>query len=215
MRKLIQYAGVALLLATLGATLFASRAEAQNRGGFGFHGNGRGPGYMHRAGGFFAFAPYYPDYGSEIVEVPVPQIVQPPEPAPATPERKPGESLMLELQGDHWVRVTNYGQSQSEEPLGPPESKESGARRTQAAAEPSPELPSAVLVFRDGRQEEVRKYMIVGSTIYASADYWTSGSWTQKVQIADLNVPETLKLNRERGARFSLPSSPNEIMVRP
>jgi hypothetical protein len=72
-----------------------------------------------------------------------------------------------------------------------------------------------VLVFRDGHQEEVGKYTIMGSTIYISTDYWTSGSWTRKVQIAELDVPTTLKLNQERRTNFKLPSGPNEVMVRP
>jgi hypothetical protein len=76
-------------------------------------------------------------------------------------------------------------------------------------------LPSAVLVFRDGHKEEIGKYVIVSGTIYTSSDYWNSGSWTRKVQIADLDVPATLKLNQERGAKFALPSGPNEVMMRP
>jgi hypothetical protein len=72
-----------------------------------------------------------------------------------------------------------------------------------------------VLVFRDGHKEEIGKYTIMGATIYANADYWSSGSWTRQVQIIELDVPATLKLNRERGAKFSLPSGPNEVMIRP
>jgi len=30
-----------------------------------------------------------------------------------------------------------------------------------------------------------------------------------------LDVPATLKLNEDRGAKFSLPSGPNEVMFRP
>ena len=76
-------------------------------------------------------------------------------------------------------------------------------------------LPPAVLVFRDGHKQEIEKYTIVGATIYTNADYWSSGSWTREVQIVELDVPATLKLNRERGAKFSLPSGPNEVMIRP
>ena len=88
-------------------------------------------------------------------------------------------------------------------------------RRLTHAAKPPTELPPAVLVFRDGHQEEIGKYMITGATIYVSTDYWTSGSWTRKVQIAELDVPATLKLNQERGANFRLPSGPEEVIVRP
>ena len=77
------------------------------------------------------------------------------------------------------------------------------------------ELPPAVLVFHDGRREEVSEYTIMSGTIYSKADYWTTGSWTRKIQIADLDVPATLRLNQERGVKFVLPASPNEVVVRP
>jgi hypothetical protein len=72
-----------------------------------------------------------------------------------------------------------------------------------------------VLVFRDGRKEEVSSYTIMSGTIYSKADYWSSGSWTKKIQIADLDVPATLKLNQERGLKFELPAGPNEVVVSP
>jgi hypothetical protein len=128
--------------------------------------------------------------------------------------------VVLELQNDHWVRVTNFGQSQMDGQSGQPDSVRTAnsqavlARRTQAT-EPAPELPAAVLVFRDGHREEIGKYVVVGTTLYASADYWTSGSWTRKVQLRELDVPATLKLNEDRDAKFALPSGPNEVMVRP
>ena len=88
-----------------------------------------------------------------------------------------------------------------------------------SAAAPVPpaarELPPAVLVFRDGRTEEVSDYTIMSGTIYSKADYWSSGLWTRKIQIADLDVPATLKQNQERGLSFVLPSGPNEVVMRP
>jgi hypothetical protein len=135
----------------------------------------------------------------------------------------PAESLVLELQGDHWVRLTNYGQSQTGQILQRESQQASSqtsaslisAARQIPVSEPPSELPPAVLVFRDGHQEEIGKYVIAGTTIYTSADYWSSGSWTRKVQIAALDIPATLKVNRERGAKFSLPSGPHEVMLRP
>ena len=84
-----------------------------------------------------------------------------------------------------------------------------------SAVQPPRDLPPAVLVFHDGRKEEVSEYTIMSGTIYSKADYWTTGSWTRKIQIADLDVPATLKLNQERGANFSLPASANEVVIRP
>jgi hypothetical protein len=174
-----------------------------------------------------AYAPYfYPDYDSEpgIIEAPAPQLAeQPAQPASPGSGANPVESLVLELQGDHWVRITNYGQSQTDGQSGQQESERAPnlpsvpsaatPRRIQAAEPPS-KLPPAVLVFRDGHKEEIVKYLIKDATIYASEDYWSSGSWTRKVQILELDVPATLKLNQERGAKFSLPSGPNEVMFR-
>ncbi len=71
-----------------------------------------------------------------------------------------------------------------------------------------------MLVFRDGHREEVRKYTINGDVIYASADYWSTGSWTREIPVAALDIPATLKLNAESGAKFALPSGPNEIVMR-
>jgi hypothetical protein len=223
---------VALSLAMLAATVFVPSAKAQRRAGAASARGGQGVGHLRRGGRFFAgstFVPdFYSDYGSGIIEAPPPQtiVVQAAQPAPLAPVRNPPESLVLELQGDHWVRITSYGQSQTDE--GKSSQAQPGAsnlpsvisptnpRRAHAAEPPSElPLPPAVLVFRDGHQEEIGKYMIVGTTIYTRADYWSSGSWTRKVQIAELDVPETLKLNQGRGAKFSLPSSPNEVMIRP
>ena len=171
------------------------------------------------------YVPYfYDDYDSEPeASEPPPQTVEATaQPAPAAAVSKPG--LVLELQGDHWVRLINYGELQTGEQTIQP-ALETGSKspspvptanphRTQAA-QPSTQLPPAVLVFRDGHEEEIRKYTIVGTTIYTSSDYWNSGSWTRTIQIAELDVPETLKLNQERGAKFTLPSGPNEVMMRP
>ena len=66
-----------------------------------------------------------------------------------------------------------------------------------------------------GRREEVSEYSIISGTIYSKADYWTTGSWTKKIQIADLDVPATLKINQERGLKFVLPTSPNQVVIRP
>jgi hypothetical protein len=71
------------------------------------------------------------------------------------------------------------------------------------------------LLFKDGRKEEVKSYTIVSAVMYSSTDYWSSGSWNRKIQLADLDVPGTLKLNQERGVKFVLPSAANEVVTRP
>ena len=207
----------------LGTILFVSPAQAQRRSTFG-HAPVRRAGFVplhrfHRSNAGSTFPYFYSDYDSEgelIAAPPESTAVQPVQPASPAPLSSPPESLMLELQGDRWVRITNHGVSQSgEEPeqTSQPLAASRMPDRTQAAP-PSP-LPPAVLVFRDGHKEEIEKYVIVGPTIYADSDYWRSGSWTRKVPIADLNISATVELNRERGARFNLPSGPNEVVFRP
>ena len=174
----------------------------------------------------YLYPPYY--YGSDYYSQPAPATVQPSrvvvveksQPRVETPPPPPPESLVLELRGNHWVRLTDSGQTVAD--LKP---AEKGSSRTASLRTMTPEqsaviqaprkLPPAVLVFRDGHREEITRYTIVGGTIYTCADYWNNGSWTKKVPIAELDVPATLQLNSERGARFSLPSGPSVVVVRP
>ena len=217
---------LATSLAILGSMVLASSVRAQGRVAFagGLRGPAAGRGFsrggamrpafsgVHRGRRFFSgfgFWPYWfpDDYdsGQEVIETPPPQVVVVPsaQAAAPAPAPNPAESLVMELQGDHWARLTNSSPSAS-------------AVSSRVHETPPPKtLPPAILVFRDGRTQEIGKYVIVGSTIYTSADYWSSGSWTRKVQIAELDLPATLKLNQERGAKFSLPSGPNEVRTRP
>jgi hypothetical protein len=218
--------------------LFVSPAHAQRGGGFAFAPAGRtasalgaslqrgGPvrGHalrMRRGRHIFTgsgfgpnFYPYYDPYdyddvGDRTAEPPpsriIVQTVPPaaPSPAQANPP-KPAESLVVELRGDHWVRLSGSSKEFNGQFFDP-----SGDRT------PPPALPPAVLVFRDGHQEEAAKYTIVGPTINIKSDYWTTGSWTRSVPIAQLDLPATLRLNQSRGANFRLPSRPGEVMMRP
>lgn len=114
----------------------------------------------------------------------------------------PAEALLIELQGDRYVRVPN----------GPPAESARLSAPNQPAAH---ELAPAVLIFRDGHNEEVRDYTIVAGAIYARGDLYTDGYWTRKIELTALNLPETVKSNQARGVRFLLPNSPNEVITRP
>ncbi len=231
---------IALPVVVLGATIFVSSAPAQMRrmsasvpaprtrisSRFGTRiGFTR---VHHRR--FFpssVFLPpyFYPGYDYDedepiATQAPPPQvIVVQPAPAPAPPARSV-EPLVLENQGGQWVRISNYGQSpahtQSTQPDSAPASSLRSAPAGLKEAAPLPtKLPPAVLVFRDGHKEEVKRYMIKGDIIFTSANYWSTGSWTRKVPVAELDVPATLKLNQERGGKLTLPAGPNEIVIRP
>jgi len=169
--------------------------------------SGRAQRPFGRRPSFFAGPYFYSDYGfdTNYEEPAQPEVVMMPMP-PRAPviEKTPAEPLLLELRGDRYVRV---GSTDTGEPgllAAPP----------RQSAEQVPR-PATVLVFHDGHKEEIGGYTIAGSVLYADANYWTQGSWTRKIQIADLDVPATLRLNQERGTNFALPSAPNEVMVRP
>lgn len=148
---------------------------------------------------------FYPDYGPDEVEYARPEPA--PQPAPVIqekPEPLP-EPVLLELHGSQWVKVTNFGAA-SQQALKPSAQTESQLLK---------EIPPAVLVYRDGHNEEVSSYSIIGRAIYTKSDYWSSGSWTRTIQIADLDIPATLKQNQQRGVKFDLPSGPDEVVIRP
>jgi hypothetical protein len=190
-----------------------------------------GPTHFHHAHPFsrnpvfLGYPYYYPDYGYDYEEAPPAQVAVVPAAAPVqSPPAAPLEPLLIEWQGDHFVRMTLSEKASASGQSSPDYSERSNLRspspkRSTSArkdtVEPRHEAPPAVLVFRDGRKEEVSSYTIMSGTIYSKADYWTSGSWTRKIQIADLDVPATLALNHERGLKFALPAGPNEVVVRP
>lgn len=62
--------------------------------------------------------------------------------------------------------------------------------------------PETVLIFKDGHQQEVKNYAIVGSTLFDLSD-----GRTHKVQLAELDLPATVKQNDDRGITFQLPAA--------
>jgi hypothetical protein len=60
-------------------------------------------------------------------------------------------------------------------------------------------VAATVLVFRDGHQQEITNYAIMGQTVYVF------DSRTQKIALTDLDVAATVKLNDDRGVDFHVP----------
>ncbi|PYV67911.1 MAG: hypothetical protein DMG97_26140 [Acidobacteria bacterium] len=154
---------------------------------------------------FFLYgAPYF--YSDDYEPYDLQYAKSEPAPQPVSSEANPGplpEPVLLELHGSQWVKVTNFGET-SQQALNP--SSQS------ASAKP---MPAAVLVYRDGHSEEISSYSIIDRVMYTKADYYSSGSWTRTIQIADLDIPATLKQNQRRGVKFDLPSGPDEVVIRP
>ncbi len=158
---------------------------------------------------FFYGAPYfYSDYYEPYEpEYPATEAEPPPAPAVQVKNEPLPDPVLLELRSGQWVRVTNFGET-SERALS------TGAQVSPSTTKPQ-EMAPAILVYRDGHTEEVSSYSIIGRMIYTKADYWTVGAWTRTIQIADLDIPATMKQNQQRGVRFELPSGPDEVMIRP
>lgn len=68
--------------------------------------------------------------------------------------------------------------------------------------EPVAVQPSTVLVFKDGHQSEVLNYAIVGDTLF---DFEVTR--THKIQLADLDLPATHKVNDDHGVDFQIPAN--------
>lgn len=132
-------------------------------------------------------------------------------PSPEAPnasivQEPPAPPLIIELQGDKWVRrrlvATEPGK---ETPQTESEPQPRPARETQP-------LPETILVFRDGHRENVATYMIFDGALYHSTPAWAP---QQQVKLLQLDLPATENVNRRRGVVFRLPNSPNEVVTRP
>ena len=78
-------------------------------------------------------------------------------------------------------------------------------RPREQSSEPSPQpvvpQPSTVLVFKDGHQQEISNYAIVGGTLYDLSD-----GRSKKVQLTELDLTATVKENDQRGVEFQVPA---------
>jgi len=171
---------------------------------------------------------WFDDYPPNDFAAPAVIVVQAPaQPAansrPVFEDPKPATPLLIEWQGDRYVRRTS-GTANDTNPA--PLDYAAPAKANSVPAAPSATLgnsPSpaqnepapATFIFRDGHREQSSDYTIVSGVIYARGDYWTSGSWTKKIPIAQLDLPATLRANADNGVPFRLPAAPNEIITRP
>jgi hypothetical protein len=185
----------------------------------GYHHGGRSRSFFEPLG---LYDPFYADYlsstGYPVASQPPVIVVQTP-PATPLPERPPAptQPLMIELQGDRYVRLS--GEEASGTQMIDPTSDASRWRERLAGVAIQPagvsESAPAVLVFRDGHSEEVSDYTIANGVLYTSDGPYTGASWNRKVELSSLDLAETVKSNKSRGIRFQLPSTPNEVIVRP
>jgi hypothetical protein len=92
----------------------------------------------------------------------------------------------------------NYGRA-----AGPADSdhEQMQAFAAPAAPDPAPTAqPQTVLVFKDGHEQEVENYAIVGDTLWD-----LTGDRRHKIALSDLNLDATVKANDDRGIDFTVP----------
>ena len=144
-----------------------------------------------------------------VIVLQAPPVNPAPEPLPS-----PAQSLLIELQGGRYIRVSGEEPASAgmiHEELGPVLNPVGSS----TPVIPSLDLARAVLVFRDGHREEVTAYTIADGVLYAQGNYYTDGSWNRKIELSWLNLPETIEACHTRGVNFRLPTAPNEVVTRP
>jgi len=212
-----------LLIALISAVLTVLMPDAMAQRGGGHSGFGHGVNvsfggrpfsHSYGRGAIFLGDPFYADYPVAPVTIPPQYVVtQPTTTIDAAPEPK-SEPLMIELQGNRYVRFGGTQQSTDRGINSAPDYEASNSAL--AAQRPArTELAPTVLIFRDGHREQIPEYAIVGSTLYATGNYWQSGQWTKNIQLSALDIPATIQANRASGVNFMLPSAPNEVVTRP
>jgi hypothetical protein len=223
MRRLV----LIVALATIATSAMAQRgfpaAHFSPRPYGSFH---AGYGGFARSGSFF-----YPlgdglyadalDAGYPVASQPPVAILQAPSDR-AAEARPAGEPVMIELQGDRYVRLSGPAtngavtldlQASTESPQARPVRQ--GSDVQDKVQQKVARQESVALIFRDGHREEVSDYVIANGVLYAHSNYYTSGAWTKNIDVATLDVPATVSYNQSQGVRFQLPNAGNEVIVGP
>jgi len=228
--------GVELLLGTMANRLtlglamvfaLAVLAAAQARGGLrgsGHFGTGFATGrrmssFNHSRGVYPGYLGQFPLFYDDsllnqpdaAVQVPLMQPVMASADTPPQPRLSP---LLIELQGDHYVRyggVTNSAVGEK------PQLRDSRPSPLGKGLErPATPLPPAILIYHDGHREQIPDYAIVGRVLYTHSGLSAESTYGMKdIQLSELDIPATIEANRKNGVNFVLPAGPNEVVTRP
>jgi len=104
------------------------------------------------------------------------------------------DALARQQQQDRYGQGQRFGQSADAKPAKAPVAKQ---------AQPAPPVednsPPTVFVFKDGHKLETKSFAIMGQTLF---DF--SGNSLRKIQLADLDINATRKVNEELGNALRL-----------
>ena len=231
---------LAVVAALVLAALVVPPALAQRHGfggpAHGFSGGARGGFYGPRHSEFprgyflgdfpffyedYPFAPAVPDSGPQL-------ILQ--SAAADTPSQPKPAPLLIELQGDRYVRYGGAGRSSEEAQSSERDAARSAAENRNHSSTDPAQLAPTILIYRDGHREQIPDYAIVGRVLYAHNECGADtpvrasancnaaaqpGYGLRNIQLSALDLTATMKANRENGVNFVLPTGPNEVVTRP
>ena len=226
---------IALLPLLLGTSLLAQVGHAPMRIAVQPHSSSVEHAHLSRS--LFWGSPFWPDYptydaASPVILVQTPAPAPPERLAPPMEEHKPAAPLMIEWQGDRYVRRTSESAANSRatqpdyvaEPNTKIRSNQSRPIKSKVTLDDKPvspeetmprHVPPATFVFRDGHREQSSDYFIASGVIHTRSDYSATGSWSKEIPLAHLDLPATFQANQEQGVPFRLPTAPNEVITRP
>jgi hypothetical protein len=173
---------------------------------FGQHYNlGAGRRGHHRPGNYgggYAYSYGYPYPVYVPVEPAQEENQQAEPPAPTLYERRP-EVRLAPNPTPNTSDESRYGEhylDQREQDQSAAATASSGGHHNMSPV--SDEQIPVTIVYKDGREQEIQNYAIVGDTLYDLGN-----SFARKIKLSDLNLKQTIQKNDERGVEFSLPSS--------
>lgn len=135
----------------------------------------------HRNNNAGAYYPVYVPYAYPVAAEPE-AVAEPDPPAPTIFERRPTSERVPDS-----PRYARQPAVAAAEELSPADARQ--------------QIP-VVLVYRDGHQQEITNYAIVGATLYDLGTFVA-----HKIPLAELNLKATIKANDDRGVEFSVPAS--------
>jgi hypothetical protein len=148
--------------------------------------------------------PYQPEEAEDVVDQNASTVPVQPEPPARTIFERRSSSIPADAQVDN-TGDSRYGEhyldSREATRSAPPSPPESAQDTKSTAAAVNDNLPSTVLVFRDGRRTEVRDYAIVGGNLYELG----TAHVMKKIPLAMLDLEATRKENERNGVDFHLP----------
>ena len=157
------------------------------------------------------------DVDSDVGGAPRQFVVVRPVSADDAPRKTRLTPLLIEWQGDRYVRfggTAERGTSTHPDYAEPAITKAPmSATQKERSESQAGELPSAVLVYRDGHREEIPDYAIADGVIYVRGNKWQNGYWTKRIPLSALDAPATMQANQQRGVKFMLPSAPNVVIA--